>query len=228
MRVGTTLSVSGKVGRFGNQIQMESPEYEMVKPNAVLIHTGRLVPVYSTTAGITSKWLRSRINWLVKNFIVEEILPLEIISKHNLMALATAIKSIHFPQNLVQVEAARNRLAFDELLITNLKSQLRRKIWQTQTQGIPLKINQPKIAQFINSLPFKLTNAQNKAVEEISADLAISTPMNRLLEGDVGSGKTVVAAIALFINAENGFTGCLMAPTQLLAEQTLSDNETGF
>ena len=222
-RVGMIMNLAGTVDWFGRDISMVSPEYEIVRSNGQSIHTGRLVPVYPETAGVSSKWLRSRIWPLLSQFASQfiEFLPETILNTNNFLLYGQAIQSIHFPKTVDDAQRARERLSFDELFIIQLASFKRRMEWQKEVVGHRFEIatHKEKISQFWEKLPFTLTSAQKKAVSEIFADLARNEPMNRLLEGDVGSGKTVVAAIALYVTFLNGYQGVLMAPTEILAQQ---------
>lgn len=221
IKVGTKINLSGKINIFKNKPVMESPEYEIDKP--INIHTGRLVPIYPETYGISSKWLRSRIAPILRQVkpIIPEFLPEEIIRKYNFLPENEAIKQIHFPLSQELQRKAFERLAFDELFLVQLASLIRKKEWQQETVGHRFDIasHKKKLNTFISSLPFSLTNAQNRAVSEILTDLGKKTPMNRLLQGEVGSGKTVVATIAMFITFCNKFKSLMMAPTEILAKQ---------
>lgn len=220
-KTGDRISLSGKVKLSLNGKVMESPEYEIL--NGETIHTGRLVPVYSETRGVSSKWLRRQVYQILKDFEKEfiEYIPAEIISKNNFFNFKTAIGQIHFPDSLDYAEKARKRLSFDELLIMQLKGYIKRRDWEKKTASNIFEIEEhrDKIENFLESLPFELTNAQKRAVEEIIKDLKSEKPMNRLLEGDVGSGKTVVGAIGMYLSFLNGFQSVLMAPTEILANQ---------
>lgn len=230
LRKGAHVSLSGRVGEFIHKTVLESPEYELITqknadPNAEIrtIHTGRLVPIYPETKGVSSKWIRRQVYSLLqkhKQFILEYI-PSSIIDKHNFMPIQEAISQIHFPDSYDKVQKARERLAFDELFLLHLSSIQRRIEWEQTLQGIGLKIeaHSNKIQSFYKSLPFELTNAQKKAIADIFADMQQEKPMNRLLEGDVGSGKTVVAAAAMYVAYLNGYQSVLMAPTEILAQQ---------
>lgn len=216
------ISLSGKVKTFKSQLVMESPEYEMVIENKT-IHTGRLVPIYNETRGVSSKWLRRQIYKIIQDQKqnILEYLPYSIIKNNNLISISKAIEQIHFPETLGMAKRARERLSFDELFITHLSSLVRRKEWEKRTVGNSLSISKFKknIEMFWQRLPFELTNAQKRTVKEIFTDLAGKKPMNRLLEGDVGSGKTVVSAIGMYIAYLNGYQSVLMAPTEILANQ---------
>jgi len=224
------VSFSGKIQFFNSRLSFFSPEYEILKPHQKPIHTSAIIPVYPETAGLSSKWLRSRLNFLLKHLLpkLPDYLPLNIKSKNRLIALKTALQHIHFPDKLQQLSPAKNRLAFDELFLLQLETLLKKQQWQKKKITHQLNINQDKVLQLISSLPFKLTSAQNKSIKEILADLSTDKPMNRLLQGDVGSGKTVVAAIAIYISYLNGFQSALMAPTEILANQHYQTLKTVF
>jgi ATP-dependent DNA helicase RecG len=225
---GVKVSLSGQTDPSKLIKTLISPEYEILKSDKVskfqsfkTIHTGRLVPVYPETYGVSSKWLRSRIAPLIKNLApnFKEFLPLSILEKYHLPKLAQALTQIHFPASPEKATEARNRFAFEELFLMHLATKIRKKAWQKKKLAFKFKIDKKRIKNFITSLPFELTNAQKRATKEILADLAKNKPMNRLLEGDVGSGKTVVAAIAILASYLNGFQSALMAPTEILANQ---------
>ena len=220
LRAGERLSVSGKVDWFGNKIVLSSPDYEILTDD-VSLHTGRLVPVYPETQGLTSKWLRGRIAYLLTEALelVKDSLPQETIQNQHLLDLKVAISTIHFPQSLDAASKARERLAFDELFTVILRSQQQKHIWQTTLQAATFPLTAPRKTDFMKHLPFTLTADQSKAVDEMLADLNKPIPMNRLLEGDVGSGKTVVAAVGMYTAALHGAHSVLLAPTQILAEQ---------
>lgn len=223
LKPGTKVVLAGKAEVSGHRMIFQSPEYEILYKNGNTIHTGRLVPVYPETYGVSSKWLRSRISNILTKFDpdIRELLPREIISEYGLISLKDAIYNIHFPQNYESIETARARLSFDELFVLELAATIRKKSWQKKKTGkkFPIKKNKEKIESFIAGLPFRLTNAQKRASREVLADLQGSIPMNRLLEGDVGSGKTVVATIAIFASYLSGYQSVLMAPTEILSEQ---------
>ena len=219
---GRSVSLSGKVGFFGRKLCMTSPDYELLgdveKPT---VHTGRLVPVYPETSGLSSKWIRTLMlsAFGSLNLDSSDFLPEKVLTKLDLVNLKDAIQKVHFPKNLKEAGGGVERLAFNELLNLELTS-LRRKInWKKNKVANKLIINKSEVNKFLDSLPFKLTNSQVTATAEILADLTKDYPMNRLLEGDVGSGKTVVAAAASFAVFLNGFQTIIMAPTQILALQ---------
>jgi ATP-dependent DNA helicase RecG len=213
LKSGTRIALYGKIDAFNGKPALVSPEYELDR--GLLLHMGRLVPVYPETAGISSKWLRAKIYQLLNLIDFTDFLP----PQPDLLNWKTAINTIHFPTHLGDTVAARKRLAFDELLLLQLLALSRREAWKTTKLIHPLIVNREKINQLIASLPFNLTGSQTSAIEEILSDLSSPHPMNRLLEGDVGSGKTVVAAIAAYVTYLNGFHTLILAPTQILAQQ---------
>ncbi|KKR80117.1 MAG: ATP-dependent DNA helicase RecG [Microgenomates group bacterium GW2011_GWB1_40_9] len=218
IHAGDILAASGTVGFFGNKLVLESPDYELATPGKPFLHTSQIVPVYSETAGITSKWLRSRIYYLLTEVptLLEEYIPSDIRIKYKLPHIQEAFHDVHFPKTITLGVEARRRLAFDELLLMQCTSFEQKRLWKETKHTVPLISN---IDQCISNLPFTLTDSQMHALADIQTDMASTVPMNRLLEGDVGSGKTVVAAIAMYITAKNNLQSILMAPTQILAEQ---------
>ena len=223
LKVGETISVAGLVKQFGAKISIEPKEYEI---GTKKIHTGRLVPIYSEKKGLSTKTIRDKIHAILVltsevGTRVAETLPSEIVSYNNLIEENEAYRQIHFPDNLDLANKARERLAFDELFNLQLANNLVKKEWKKEKVGNIFKISNFKfqISNFIANLPFKLTNDQNKVIEEIISDLKKTTPMNRFLQGDVGSGKTIVAAIACYLSFLNGYQSIIMAPTEILAEQ---------
>lgn len=215
------LSLAGKADLFNNNLTLINPEYELTNPDKTTIHTSGLIPIYPETAGLSSKWIRSRIKTYLQDPSLEtyEFLPEEILKKYNLPGWFAAMKTIHFPSSLEIAKNASERFAFEELFLIHLSAMKRKKEWKASQKAPSFSIDQEKIIDFIAHLPFELTNAQKRSLREITNDLKRNTPMNRLLQGDVGSGKTVVAAIASYITIMNGFTIVLMAPTEILANQ---------
>ena len=219
---GRSVSLSGKIGFFNRRLCLTSPDYELLNEDGKqTLHTGRLVPVYPETSGLSSKWIRRVVEAAIgeKRIGFSDPLPEKILAGYNLENLENAIKHVHFPRTLKEAEKGRERLAFNELLNLHLTGFFRKNQWEKNKLAFKLTINQATIKQFISSLPFKLTNSQDRAIVEMLKDLGVDIPMNRLLEGDVGSGKTVVAAIGAFAAFTNGFQTIVMAPTQILATQ---------
>lgn len=222
-KLGQDYTFSGKVGKFSNKLSLVSPEYERL--DTAKLNTGRLAPIYPETTGITSKWLRNKINDVLSLIetekFLDDYLPENIIKKENLWDLKTSMKQIHFPDTLENAEKAKNRLAFDELFLELLNVETRKKQNQTNYKSLPFNAEKytPKINEFIKKLPFKLTQSQDSSLKEIIADTARAHPMNRLLEGDVGTGKTIVAATTAYFTHLNGYKTLYLAPTEILAQQ---------
>ena len=235
IKKGGTISLAGKVDWYKNKLILRSPQYEVLFEESEPIHTARLVPVYSETRGISSKWLRRQVNKIINEQVqfMNEYIPDPILEKTGLIGLKPAIEQVHFPRSVEQAKKAKLRLSFDELFLLQLSALLRKAQWNNKSSGNSFLISKYKknIEKFLKKLSFELTNAQKKSVKEIFADLASKNPMNRLLEGDVGSGKTVVAGIAMFLTYLNGFQSVLMTPTEILAQQhykTISDLLASF
>jgi ATP-dependent DNA helicase RecG len=218
LRAGRQIVLSGKVEEYLGRLTLQSPAWEPLEKE--LIHTARLVPIYPLTRGITSRWMRRLMKRVVDHWAprLEDPLPEDIRQRSDLVDLQTAIRQIHFPDSQQSAEEARRRLSFDEFLMLQLGMLRQRQEWQSQP-GIPIPRNQALLDSFLNSLPFQLTEAQQKSMDQILGDLAQPRPMSRLLQGDVGSGKTVVAAAAMLMAAAAGKQSALMAPTEILAEQ---------
>lgn len=218
---GSEYWLSGKVSFFNRRLALISPEYEIVNTQNSPIHTARLVPVYPETSGVSSKWLRTKVHQtlnLMKGK-VDEFLPKDILEELRYPGLEESLRTIHFPENLDEVPKVRERLAFDEFLIHQLRSLIRKKDWANRKTAHKLAIDQLTMDSFATSLPFDLTTSQLQSIKEIREDLDKNTAMNRLLQGDVGAGKTVIAAAAAFVSFCNGFQTAIMAPTQILANQ---------
>ncbi|MGC8839031.1 MAG: ATP-dependent DNA helicase RecG [Anaerolineae bacterium] len=218
LRPGRQIVLSGKVDQFLGRLRLVSPAWEPLDKE--LIHTARLVPVYPLTKGISAKWLRRLIKTAI-DFWAERIgdpLPEEVRRSAGLMDMEQALRQIHFPDNWAILEEARRRLAFDEFLIMQLRMLRLKRAWQSQP-GRALPVRPEWIERFAAALPFPLTGAQRRALEEICRDLSQPRPMSRLLQGDVGAGKTVVAAGAMLFAVANGAQAAVMAPTEILAEQ---------
>lgn len=218
----STISASGRVDVSGRKKQLASPEYEIIETGES-IHTGRLIPVYPETKGISSKWLRRQIYALLQTHKEEihEYMPEIILEKNHFIRLPEAMHEIHFPKNMQTAEQARERLAFDEFFFMQLAANIRRVAWKSKQTGnaFEIKKHQQQINTFIDSLPFALTDAQQRAIDDILKDFSVAKPMNRLLQGDVGSGKTIVAAVAMYAAYLDGYQSVLMAPTEILAQQ---------
>ena len=222
-KVGKNFSVSGKVAFFSKKVVLQTKSYEeILDVTQNLKHTGKLIPVYPETSGVTSKWFRNRISELMEDIeSFTDIMPKGVLLQQHLLPLSQAFKAVHLPSDLENAEIGKKRLAFDELFFTHLQVLKRKEEWTQKTTAMPIFYEKYKndIQKAIDSLPFSLTGSQQKALDDIFSDFAKSTPMNRLLEGDVGSGKTIVAALCLYLAYKNGFQSVLMAPTEILAVQ---------
>ena len=220
LRQDTQVVLSGKAEVFRGQPVFNSPAVYPVGSEAAGIHTGRMVPVYPLTEGLRIHALRNLTWQALKHWLegVDETLPPELLQGRT--PLREAIFQAHFPDGPEAWQAARSRLAFDELLILQLAMQSRRRDSEEEVHAVSVNPPVDVAGRFLATLPFELTNAQSRCIGEIARDMARGTPpMNRLLQGEVGSGKTVVALAALLSTAAAGFQGALMAPTEVLAEQ---------
>ncbi|HSW96753.1 MAG TPA: ATP-dependent DNA helicase RecG [Candidatus Saccharimonadales bacterium] len=226
---GDTIAIAGKVGKNANKLQFTAPEYELLTIDPVTgkrsttLHTARLVPIYHESYGVSSKWLRRQTYKILqenKDYFSEH-LPNSIKEKYGFMEYFQTIEQIHFPNSNTHASLARTRLAFEELFFSQIKAMQRRTIWKKQLLGQPFKVAEFKdtLELFTKNLPFTLTAAQQKSIKHIFADMRKKQPMNRLLEGDVGSGKTIVGAISMYLAYLNGYQSVLMAPTEILAQQ---------
>jgi ATP-dependent DNA helicase RecG len=218
LKVGEWYYFSGTVKVERSKFTLVAPDFEIIKDRQ--LHTNRIVPIYPLTAGVSSKFLRTKINFLLQNNPVTETLPQVIVKNNLLLDNPSAYYQIHLPDDLESQKKAQRRLAFNDLISIYLKSELSKKDWQEHLASA-IKIDPDLQQQFLKSLPFTLTSGQKSALADIFSDLKNDFPMNRLLQGDVGSGKTVVASAAILQTLKNGFPVILMAPTQILAQQHL-------
>ncbi len=219
LKKGKRINLSGKLVFRKKVLCLSNPAYELIYGNEETTHTGRLVPIYHETAGLTSRYLR----YLIKPLLhltnqFNDFLPDLIKKEFNLINSSQALNQIHFPKNFAYAQKARERLAFNELFLTQL-STLKQKEELEKEKSTPIPFNQELIKSFVNKLPFKLTNDQRISAWEILQDLEKTNPMNRLLDGDVGSGKTIIALMAALEVAKEGYQVALMAPTEILAKQ---------
>lgn len=218
---GQQVSLYGRVERAGRGMQFVAPEVEPLDPDAEPWNIGRLVPVYPATEGLPQRTLRAVVREALHGFAeaIPECLPPALRDAHNLLPVREALWAAHFPDDEAAAGAARRRLAFEELFILQLGIQQQRARLLATPRGATYASADSLLARFLDALPFAPTRAQRRAVDEILADMQGRAPMNRLLQGDVGSGKTVVAAAALVRCVGGGYQGALMAPTEILAEQ---------
>jgi ATP-dependent DNA helicase RecG len=220
LKEGDFVSLAGKIISDEYGLYLSSPAYEKISENKTLIHTGRIVPVYPETEGLSSRWLRFILRPILTKLRREipEVLPEKLIEKYKILPIKKAIWQVHFPDSISLAKKAKERFAFEEIFIISLFF-LREKLKIASKKAIPIPINLQLIKNFLKSLPFTLTKAQKKSTWEILKDLEKERPMNRLLEGDVGSGKTIVAVISALNTIKSGFQVALMAPTEILAQQ---------
>ncbi|MDE1970641.1 MAG: ATP-dependent DNA helicase RecG [Patescibacteria group bacterium] len=216
---GATVNLAGKVIEDAHGIYLTNPLYELVtSPHQHTRHTGRIIPIYRETRGVTSKAIRYFLTSLLE--IIKELpeyLPEEVLTRRNFPTLSNALQNVHYPETLSAAERARARFMFEHLFLVSLARELKTK--KEAHKGTPLVIHLPEIKQCIDTLPFALTEAQKEAVWIILKDMAEEKPMQRLLNGDVGSGKTVVAALAAYNTILNARQVVVMAPTEILALQ---------
>jgi ATP-dependent DNA helicase RecG len=224
LKAGSRVVISGRVALFRGQHVFQSPEWEVEEGET--LHTGRLVPVYHLTEGLTPRHTRKLIKSAIDEWAgkVVEFVPQAIRNRQHLIPLGEAISQAHFPEDLAAKDGARVRLAFDELLLLQMGVLSKKRAWQEGKPASALNADRASgvLTTFLTSLPFKLTRAQDRALREILSDLSKPRPMSRLLQGDVGSGKTVVAAAALLAMVANEYQAAFMAPTEILAEQHFS------
>jgi ATP-dependent DNA helicase RecG len=215
---GDALSVSGKVDQYLGRLVMNSPDWESVETEN--LHTNRIVPIYSLTERVAQKWLRGLMKQVVEYWApnVPDALPESVRSSARLMPLAEALLQVHFPDSQDKLKAARERLAFDEIFYLQMGVLRQKRDWKS-VEAKRFAVADEWLGARLASLPFTLTSAQQNALNDIRKDLDSGQPMNRLLQGDVGSGKTVVAALAAGIITSNGAQVAILSPTSILAEQ---------
>jgi len=215
LALNDTVTITGKWDQHRQTITVNELKKGIFKAKR------EIEPVYSTRGEVTVKGMRRFISLAIQQFgnEIADPLPSAILQKYRLLTKIDAIKAIHFPRTYNDLKQARRRLVYEEFLLFQLKMQALRKLQREQSKGIAHQFSNEKLSEFINELPFPLTGAQKRVIGEILHDMKSPYRMNRLLQGDVGSGKTVVAAIALYATVLSGFQGALMVPTEILAEQ---------
>ena len=221
LKPGTSIVISGEAKVYRGRIVFQSPEYDFVDDRDEQMHAGRLVPIYPLTEGLYQRTVRRAVKQALDAAArqIREYMPQPTLRLYNLPGLQDAIWQLHYPDAPEGVELARRRIAFDELLMLQLLVARRRIEWQSSGGAVQLISEGGRLDAFLDSLPYSLTNAQTRSLNEILADMRREIPMSRLLQGDVGSGKTVVATAALLLAVTNGYQGALMAPTEILSEQ---------
>ncbi|MDO8470432.1 MAG: DNA helicase RecG, partial [bacterium] len=212
---GEDICCAGRVVRDSKGMLLSNPSYEKLT-NGELTHLGRIIPLYAETRGVSSRWLRVLIKSLLHSVPAQETLPPSLLAGKGFLPLHKALSEIHFPTSLEHTEQAKKRFAFEELFIILLFVMSERKKL-ARVKAHVIKLQEPLMKRFTQSLPFSLTNAQKKAAWHILKDMEKPRPMNRLLQGDVGSGKTVVAAMASLSAVRSAYQVVFMAPTEILA-----------
>ncbi|MCE7860093.1 MAG: ATP-dependent DNA helicase RecG, partial [Chloroflexi bacterium CFX2] len=233
LKQGDAISVSGKIDQYLGRIVMNSPDWESVEMEN--LHTNRIVPIYSLTERITQKWLRNQMKQVVSYWApaVVDALPDTIKREAQLVSLGEALTQAHFPDSQARLKLARERLAFDEIFYLQMGVLRQKRDWQA-VEGKRFAVPDEWLGARLAALPFTLTSAQQKSLSDIRRDLDSGKPMNRLIQGDVGSGKTVIAALGASMVITNGAQAAVMAPTSILAEQhfrtisSLLAGENGF
>jgi len=219
LKEGKKVSLSGKYAMGPKGPYLSNPNYELLSLYKTTTHTAGLIPVYPETTGIGSRFLRYYIKLILPSIVsIKESLPQEILKQYNLPNIQTALKNIHFPAKLKLADEAKKRFAFEELFLLQLYV-LKQKLSLQKENAFKIPFDKNLIQSFVKQLPFTLTEAQRKAIWEIIQDLEKSKPMNRLLQGDVGSGKTVVAVTIALEIAKAGFQVAFLVPTEILAQQ---------
>lgn len=219
-KVGQEIVFYGKVDMFRNRLQMVQPDFELITDEDRSLNMGRIVPIYSLTKGISQKYLRRIIESCLTEHAAQlkDIIPQDVRTQQNLKPLASSILQIHFPTNTIEQEKASERIAFEEFFLFQVSVILRR-LSVVAKEGKPLEISQSLKQAYVKALPYEFTEAQHKAINEISVDLGQTKPMLRMLQGDVGCGKTVVAFFAAIASIKNGYQTAIMAPTEILTQQ---------
>jgi len=212
--------ISGRLGIFKGRPVFQSPEWELLEDKE-LTHTGRLVPLYPLTRGLYPRQVRKLMKEVIDSWSpkMDDFLPARLRQRCNLLELPYAIYQAHFPKDEDMKKRARVRLAFDELFLLQLGVLSRKQKWQDSQPAAAFTTKSAMLEKWVKSLPFTLTAAQEKVIKEILADMEKTKPMSRLLQGEVGSGKTAVAVSSLLTAVANGYQGAFMAPTEILAEQ---------
>ncbi len=216
-KLGETYRVNGKINKMGFELQIMNPVFETLDKTQ---KTGRILPIYPLTEGLTNNELMRIVSYSLNNNLdyIDDVLPKELIEKYNMLGIKESLKNIHYPTNIDALKRSRFRLVFEELLVLQLGLFIIKNKSYTKESGIVF--NRPlEMEDFIKGLPFSLTGAQNKVIKEIELDMDKSKQMNRLVQGDVGSGKTIIAVLAMYRAIKSGYQAAMMAPTEILATQ---------
>ncbi len=237
-RIGELLAVSGQPSMFAGVLQIVHPDIDRITSRednetvhddidwAALLNTGGLVPLYPSgqelqKVGLDSAGFRRILHAAVHRYTEKatDIVPRSVVARHGLDAFGHSLRAVHFPSNNQELRTALRRLKYEELFLFQLKLALRRRLQKDEMRGIVFDVKSVLARTLVDALPYRLTNAQTRVVREITADMASQKPMNRLLQGDVGCGKTVVALLAMLIAVDNEYQAAFLAPTEILAEQ---------
>ncbi len=229
LKRGLKILVSGKAefNSYNAEMELSVRDYELISDDEEL---PPIVPKYPLTEGLPQKRIRKVMEGLLASHLgsIVDPLPSKVKVKYDLKDLTPAIRSLHFPDDLKVITPSHYRLAFDDFFTFQLGLLLRRRVFKEEARGIKFEVHGERLRKFISSLPFTLTNAQVKVFEEIKADMGVALPMARLLQGDVGSGKTIIATMAMIVAVQSGYQGALMAPTEILAQQHYSRIREGL
>ena len=222
-REGQEVMASGKLTAYGGRLRLANPTVDVIRGDpGEAVHTGRIIPVHPATEGLSAGMIRRLVFEALKRVRdLPDPLPEDVLRDEGLIRLPAALRGIHFPEDEVQLNAARDRLKFDELFTLELGVAFRKRRVAAETRGVQHDLSADLARRFLAALPFEPTEGQRRAIAEIEGDLAATSPMNRLLQGDVGSGKTVVALYAALVAIQSGHQAAIMAPTEVLAGQHL-------
>ncbi|OXM85845.1 ATP-dependent DNA helicase RecG [Paenibacillus rigui] len=217
LKAGTDIVLTGKWDQKRLHLTVSESEF----PGKGTSQIGTLQPVYSVTGALTQKWMRQTLKQALTQYggLIPEVLPQELLAKYDLMPRKQAVALLHMPGSMEEGQRARKRMVFEELFLFQLKMQAYRALNHDRADGVAHPLDMPLVRAFVRALPFTLTESQKNVLAEILHDLQQPFSMNRLLQGDVGAGKTVVAASALYAVVKAGYQGALMVPTEILAEQ---------
>ncbi len=218
LKAGMQIVLSGKVDQYLGKLVLQNPEWEPLQLEP--LKTRRIVPIYPLTQGLAANKMREIMKRVSSQWapLVPDLLPGPLRKNIKLYPLSLALQQIHFPETQQSLHQARKRLIFDELFLLQLGMLSYRNKWQS-TPSVPVPVDSSALTSFIEGLPFELTHAQQRIIADLATDMSKSVPMNRLLQGDVGSGKTVIAAAAVVLTVHAGLQAALMAPTEILADQ---------
>jgi ATP-dependent DNA helicase RecG len=221
--VGATVAVAGRFERRSGKLQAAgNPIVEVMKSeDDAGVHTGRVIPVHPATEGVSTMMIRRAVHSALKRYgaLIEDPLPPDVVRRRKLLPRRKALAEMHFPETTDGHRAAKRRLAFEELFVLEAGLAAQKRRIERETRGLAHSGGSELVDRFLDSLPFDATKAQRRSIEEIAGDMALPRPMHRLLQGEVGSGKTVVALAAALVGAASGSQSAFMAPTEVLAEQ---------